>query len=326
MGFSASSSAQSIALSAVLMAAPTGATPIGYYIQIFGVPPTGISLNDIFRWDGGVANLVRSYTLAPPSVSVNNGSTYLKLGGTWCADSLQVSGVLTTPPTAGNVAGLYAQTAGTVTGYALGDIFYWSGSAVTKYLSYVDAPSTITLPNNSTYAKNPSGIWLALAPATGVMSYNEPLTLTGFTTNPVKGATRLRDYINAVDDGSGWVAVDFAYCQQSVGTAGSGGLIIKLPAALTFDTKLHPLNPAASTSNGIQYASDEFKFLIPCAGFQVNANVSSDMIFGVIPVLANTFCIAFAGTKDYSLGTISSATSLSSTNFHIVGSFRFKKA
>lgn len=163
-------------------------------------------------------------------------------------------------------------------------------------------------------------------PVLPVLTYREPLTFTGFTTNPVKGASRLRDYINAVDDGSGFVTLDFAYCQQSAGTAGSGGLILKLPGALAFDTAFHPLNPAANTAGGIQYASDEFKYLIPCTGFMVNANVSSDMIYGIVPVSANTFCIVFAGTRDYGLGVIAQAANLVNTNAHIMGLSRFKKA
>lgn len=158
------------------------------------------------------------------------------------------------------------------------------------------------------------------------LTLTEPLTFTAFTTNPVKGASRLRDYINAVDDGSGFVTLDFAYCQQSAGTAGSGGLILKLPGELAFDTAFHPLNPAANTAGGIQYASDEFKYLIPCTGFMVNANVSSDMVLGIVPVSANTFCIVFAGTRDYGLGVIAQAANLVSTKVHIMGLFRFKKS
>ena len=80
-------------------------------------------------------------------------------------------------------------------------------------------------------------------PVTQVKSFTEPITITATTTNPTKATVALADYINIVDDGSGWCTVTMSYRHtSSVGAvSGSGQYIFKLPAGYKFDTNVHPI-------------------------------------------------------------------------------------
>lgn len=161
-------------------------------------------------------------------------------------------------------------------------------------------------------------------PVLPVRTFTEPLTITSTGTMPPgKGATRLRDYITAVDDGSGWVNLDLAYAHTSAGTAGVGnGSVFKLPGSLTFDTTFHPL--LTTSSDGMQYAQDDFKHIIPAYGALIVNNANREMFFGIAPISANTFVICMAGTADYGLGTLL-GTNYSYSRFHFMGGSRFKK-
>ena len=80
-------------------------------------------------------------------------------------------------------------------------------------------------------------------PVTQVKSFTEPVTITATTTNPIKATVALSDYINIVDDGSGWCTVTMSYRHASSlgSTAGNGQYIFKLPAGYKFDNTVHPV-------------------------------------------------------------------------------------
>jgi hypothetical protein len=71
-------------------------------------------------------------------------------------------------------------------------------------------------------------------------SFTETLAIGATTTAPTKGATKVQDYINLVDDNSGWCQVSMMYRHTSAGTAGSGDYLFSLPAGYTFDSTYHP--------------------------------------------------------------------------------------
>jgi hypothetical protein len=158
-------------------------------------------------------------------------------------------------------------------------------------------------------------------------TYSEPLTLTEFSGTVVKGATRLADYIDVIDDGSGWVQVDFAYSQTSAGSGGGSGLIIGLPAGLKFDTAKHPLNLPANTKNGVAATSDEWKYVIPAVGiFNVNNAGAYGLLLGVVPLTDGTFCLALSSAGGNVTNGIVNVYGLNFAQYSFAGSFRFKKA
>jgi hypothetical protein len=71
-------------------------------------------------------------------------------------------------------------------------------------------------------------------------SFTEAITIGATTTAPTKGATRVQDYINLVDDNSGWCQVSMMYRHTSAGGAGTGDYLYTLPAGYTFDSTYHP--------------------------------------------------------------------------------------
>lgn len=80
-------------------------------------------------------------------------------------------------------------------------------------------------------------------PVTQVKSFTEPITITATTTNPTKATVALTDYINIVDDGSGWCTVTMSYRHASSlgSTSGNGQYLFKLPAGYKFDNTVHPV-------------------------------------------------------------------------------------
>lgn len=158
------------------------------------------------------------------------------------------------------------------------------------------------------------------------VTHAEALTLTAFTGTPAKGATRLHDYIEAVDDGSGWVKVYFAYSQTSAGTGVLSPLVLKVPGGLKFNTTRHPIQSSASTGDNMQAVNDEFKYLIPCTGnINVNNGGGYDTLLGVAPVSLDTFCLVCAGTGNIGMGrTVNYALTFAQYSFS--GYFYFKKA
>lgn len=84
--------------------------------------------------------------------------------------------------------------------------------------------------DGATWSRIPTGAASSIASA---------VTITGTTTNPTKGATRVVDSINVIDDGSGWCDLVMNYHQSTAGTAGSGDYLVTLPAGYTFDTAFH---------------------------------------------------------------------------------------
>lgn len=291
-----SSSAKTLtSINAFVTSSPS--TP-GLYAYLCAAP-TGISVGDVFRWDGSNAVLHTAYSKLPATLfSISENESYAKASGTWASESTLtvIDLVASQAALAGKQAGFYAATAafGTV---SKGDIVYYAGggAACTTYIFYNDASESLCTSSGETLAKF-SGGWVALS-TKSVVTYSEPLTISAFSGTPTKGATRLSDYIDAVDDGSGWVHVDLAYSQSTAGTGGISPLVLKIPGGLKFNATKHPTQSAAATADNIQAVNDEYKYLIPCVGsVSVNNGGAYDVLMGIMPVTTDTFCLVCAGT------------------------------
>ena len=73
----------------------------GTYIMTAGTPPVGITLGDIFYWNGTTATLAYTYTNAPIVVQLGTGTSaqlVRKVNGSWLLDSVFTSITLTNLP------------------------------------------------------------------------------------------------------------------------------------------------------------------------------------------------------------------------------------
>ncbi len=143
-----------------LTSAPALALADGIYVQIAGIPPSGLSLNSIFMWIGGAAVTWFTYADSPETLLIA-GELWEKHAGTWIPANLSISDVLFTKPTA---AGFYTQLTGVLPGVigggtlSYGDIYWFTGVLATKYVSYADAPQLISV-SGATYAKTAGVAW-----------------------------------------------------------------------------------------------------------------------------------------------------------------------
>lgn len=135
-----SSSAKTLtSINAFVTSSPS--TP-GLYAYLCAAP-TGISVGDVFRWDGSNAVLHTAYSKLPATLfSISENESYAKASGTWASESTLtvIDLVASQAALAGKQAGFYAATAafGTV---SKGDIVYYAGggAACTTYIFYNDA-------------------------------------------------------------------------------------------------------------------------------------------------------------------------------------------
>lgn len=222
----------------------------GRYAFICGTPPAGINIGDVFDWDGGSAVLNTTYAKLPPSLfCVADNESYSKASSTWASDAaLIVLGVVTSQAAlVGKPAGIYATNA--AFGVASkGDIVYHPGgsSSCMPYLLYNDIKDSFYM-LGETYTKYQGGWRNAVGPAT----YTETLVITATGgVSPGIGASPAQNYINLVDDGSGWCTVTGALKMSAAGAAGSGTYLINLPGGQKFDTAFHPLNTQTSNLSG----------------------------------------------------------------------------
>ncbi len=239
MAFSAPTMAR-LLLNGVLYAPPTAATASGYYTQLFGIPSVGL-LGDIiyFNQSNLAATIALPYAYAGSSFATASGDSYEKYAGTWVPEKISVAAILSAAPTGSTPAGFYTQTAGAVSGYALGDIFYWSGSSAYPYLSYAKAPVTIDVAGES-YHKHAGSWYIDINPVT----ISEALTVTavaGASQTPVNPTFLAvnRSIIEVVDNGDGWPELSLMFDKAAGGDKGFGDYLVKLPGGLKFDLTFH---------------------------------------------------------------------------------------
>jgi hypothetical protein len=159
-------------------------------------------------------------------------------------------------------------------------------------------------------------------------SFTETLTIGATTTAPTKGATKAVDYINLVDDNSGWCQVSMMYRHTSAGTAGSGDYLFSLPAGYKFDTTIHP----GYTFVGQNSAADPGMVShIPGSRGEVNDSATG-CYFLVVVYDATRFRLlqesqaSWWGTTSLSRQPIGSGQyGLSNTTLTFNAGFRFKK-
>lgn len=168
-------------------------------------------------------------------------------------DSL--SGLLSATPTATTPAGIYAMIAGTLPAgiSALGDLFYWSGSAADPYCVYADAPDVIDVLGITYYRAPAPAYWSKIASAAPATYTSQIIFDVTGAASPTKPTATTRDYISVVDDGSGWcsVSMDFAWENAAGATPGAGIYLPKLPlGAPPMDLNYHkPVTGAATGLN-----------------------------------------------------------------------------
>lgn len=157
----------------------------------------------------------------------------------------------------------------------------------------------------------------------GLKTVNEPLNIRGSVTNPTKATNTEADYINLVDDGSGWVTVDFKYkANSNVGAnAGSGYYIFDLPTGYAFDVSVHEIE-TSSNVNGI-YGWDNQAKVIGGSSVLVGYETVYPRLSHVWVESATSFKI---GTNVDSNSLIKSSHFAISNNYvYYGGTFRFKK-
>lgn len=165
-----------------------------------------------------------------------------------------LSGLLSAAPTGTTPAGVYSMIAGTLPANvpALGDFFYWSGSAADFYCAYADAPDVIDV-LGVTYYRAPAPVYWSKLITSAPVVYSGPIVfdVTG-TTKPTKPNTTTRDYISVIDDASGFcsLVMDFAWEDATGALPGLGIYLPRLPAgAPSFDLNYH--KPVTGSGTGL---------------------------------------------------------------------------
>jgi hypothetical protein len=165
--------------------------------------------------------------------------------------------------------------------------------------------------------------FLPLTPKT----FTETLTIGATTTAPTKATTRQNDYITLRDDNSGWCDVSFEYSAlSSTGAAdGSGTYLYTLPAGYQFDSIVNAFDTSTSSLTFARMA-----LIIPGSAAVVGFNTSASTAV-IVPYDATRFKLvtlfSMAGTGHQNVSSPNNAYyGLTSNNYVVQGSFRFKKA
>ena len=194
-------------------------TAIGRYL----VPATGLSngfigqANKYADYDG------TSFTYTTPTAGdkvtilagSNIGVIYKYSGGVWTKISQ------TTPLPTDN--------------YLVTNAYNINDLVINNSLLY---QANAAIPANTAFAIGTAGATWKRIGNPSVITVTEQLTIIGTSANPSKG-TAVIDYINLVDDGSGWCTVSLNFVQTAGGSPGSGDYLIKLPGGYSFDTSVH---------------------------------------------------------------------------------------
>jgi len=156
----------------------------------------------------------------------------------------------------------------------------------------------------------------------GSINVTEALTIGATTTAPTKATTRVQDFIQLTDDGSGWCRVEASYFAASPSGAagGSGNYLYTLPGGYQFDTTIHPTNTQLTTLSGWEQVNK----MIGATGI-VSQEGNSSFNNYVVPYSSTQFRIIAHSPSQYAyLGSSYYLMTVANNQFRL--SFRFKKA
>jgi len=156
----------------------------------------------------------------------------------------------------------------------------------------------------------------------GSINITEALTIGATTTAPIKATTRVQDFIQLTDDGSGWCQVEASYFASNTAGSGPGNgtYLYTLPGGYQFNATTHPVNTQTASLSG----NAEINKMIGAAGI-----VSQDGNYSfnnyVVPYSSTQFrIIANSPTNFNYLGNAYYAIITGNNQFRL--SFRFRKA
>jgi len=156
----------------------------------------------------------------------------------------------------------------------------------------------------------------------GSINVTEALTIGATTTAPTKATTRVQDFIQLTDDGSGWCHVEASYFASNAAgaVAGNGNYLYTLPGGYQFNTTTHPTNTQINTMVGMA----EVNKMIGATGI-VSQEGNSSFNNYVVPYSSTQFrIIAHTPTQYAYLGNSYYVMTAANNQFRI--SFRFRKA
>jgi len=154
------------------------------------------------------------------------------------------------------------------------------------------------------------------------VNVTQTLTIGATTTAPSKATTKIQDFIQLTDDGSGWCRVEASYfAANSAGaTAGNGNYLYTLPGGYQFNTTIHPTNTQLNTLSGFV----EVNKMIGATGI-VSQEGNSSFNNYVVPYSSTQFRIIAHAPAQYAyLGSSYYIMTAPNNQFRL--SFRFKKA
>lgn len=164
----------------------TNASP-GMYCMICGTPPVGISIGDVFLWNGAAAALHTPFGALPPFLVDSANTPWQKVYSTWVPVNLYVKGVVASQlELSGKFAGFYAITK-SFGGLTVGEIGYWNGATLVPYLEYLDAPAVITALSGESYVKY-LGSWVVVSGAPAA-EFGQVLTIANGQTSATTSFT-----------------------------------------------------------------------------------------------------------------------------------------
>jgi len=249
------------------------------------------------------------------SATTNNTSTRKALfgGDVRISGSLTIgSGSVTLAINDSVIATISGSTFTGVTKHSLG----LSGSLtrLTNGTSYLVAGTRMMITTGSTGAVTVSH--------SGSINVTEALTIGATTTAPTKATTRVQDFIQLTDDGSGWCRVEASYFAASPSGAGSGSgnYLYTLPGGYQFDTTIHPTNTQLTTLSGWEQVNK----MIGATGI-VSQEGNSSFNNYVVPYSSTQFrIIAHSPTQYTYIGNSYYIMTAANNQFRL--SFRFRKA
>jgi len=156
--------------------------------------------------------------------------------------------------------------------------------------------------------------------STGVVA--EPLTIGATIMAPTKATTKVQDFIQLTDDGSGWCQVEASYfaADTAGAEAGNGTYLFTLPGSYQFDTTTHPTNTQSNVLSGWEQVNK----MIGATGIVSQDDYSSFNNY-VVPYSSTQFrIIAHSPTQFTYIGNSYYSLTVANNQFRL--SFRFRKA
>jgi len=257
------------------------------------------------------------------TISGSNGTSSTAVSGT-----LVIANVSTNFPQIASDTVLFVSGAiGGVSKTAIGGDLVVSGSSrfelglsgsLTKLIdgtSYLIAGTRMTITTGSNGA--------VTVTHSGSINISDTLTIGATTTAPTKATTKVQDFIQLTDDGSGWCRVEASYFASSAAgaAAGNGNYLYTLPGGYQFNTTIHPTNTQLNTMSGMV----EVNKMIGAAGIVSQDPNNSSFNNYVVPYSSTQFRIIAHAPSQYAyLG--SAYYNMATSNHQFRLSFRFRKA